>query len=93
MYISGNANGEFLAAKDVNLSQEVIFGARISGGSVTLHVWKIVSEGKLSAYNGNDQNIEFGFLISDKDDLSSPRAFKRLDVDFSEGYAEISFYQ
>jgi len=45
---------EFLAAASFNMKKQIITGGKISGGSVTLKVWKAEADDKVSSYSGND---------------------------------------
>jgi len=55
--IGGNEKEDGLrlwAAASIDMEKQIITGSKISGGSVTLKVWKRESGDKLSSYSGND---------------------------------------
>jgi hypothetical protein len=89
----GDAVGGLILAASIN-SQGTITGGQISGGSVTLNVWKIINENSIGNFNGSGTE-EIALLVIDKASLSDSE-FDADDDDWGDwmldmGFGEVTF--
>jgi len=86
------ANYSLVAAQSYSVAELFPTGAKISGGSVTLRVWKggtAYETVGITDYSGNDQNVEFVVVIFDAPGFleGNPRGSGKVTVNFSGGKA------
>jgi hypothetical protein len=83
-----------LAAASIDYANETLTGGMISGGSITLKVWKLTSTGYVS-YTGSD-SVDFGVMILNRatwdfEDQTAIVGYGLVSVKFSNGVATGAF--
>jgi hypothetical protein len=81
---------KIIAAKSVDVAKDIINGGKISGGKVTLNVYKISNDGEISDFTGSDE-ASFTVLIFFKETDKSAITRGYLTVTFEDGSAEGAF--
>jgi hypothetical protein len=88
--ISYKSGYKIIAAKSVDVAKDIYNGGKISGGKVTLNVYKISNDGEISDFTGSDR-AEFTVLIFFKETDKSAITRGYLTVTFEDGSAEEVF--
>ena len=79
----------FLCAYDGgNIKEQIAYGAKVSGGNVTLKVWQVVSEDNLKDYKGNDKTVKF-YVMANSSSSFSPDNYR--DPKSMIGLATVNF--
>jgi len=81
-----------IAAVSIDMKKKIITSGKISGGSVTLKVWKIEADDKVSSYSGND-TVKLTVSINNKALLTGDEkdfAGGKMYVTFKNGVASVS---
>jgi hypothetical protein len=85
------SDGALRAGKSFTWTSESVKvkGGQISGGSVTLNVWKKTAT-SMGEYAGNDQNVAVTVYIYDTDDHGNYKGSSTFNVNFSGGAGTIN---